>query len=525
MLDDSTRHQIFWIFFTLTVIVLPIWWWSTAVPRANLRIPIWNTPHRLTRLSRLQLVLVAPQHEAWRDFTNMRISPLGRESGGTVEVDDHVEVHVRVLRTAPVEASTIRGEEYVERVTAALDRPDDHWYQLIVVEGQPEEKPMLWLHPRRKSMVLHNAAGHERFADPQMFLEQVFSRYFALLSPPRDLQDRILPEAPLYRLTLSLLVGQDTEEIRPAAQQPRWQAQEAAQRFIFPVLERLQKVADFKVHYQIKSHVDLGQRPVADEKGGMFILEEDKLPVFIDENRWNVASSTDRATPIEFVVFLPPRSVQPLKVMARGEPKEGFGYKQWGAIYVMNSGTGDVIDVEQLRPAFSFFAGQLKQLFPTSVTVSEQEEQELSVDMPSDETTGISAIELDALRHRTILRRFASVIATLQALQRLLAQNSEIAVLPAIRTLIAHCLASLASAARSLSLGDPDLAVRMSSEASQFGDAAFFHPTMMAHQYFPQEHKLGVYMPLFFPFVLPVATASLAAFSQWMRSRLRRKQG
>lgn len=512
--------MIFWVFFALTAIVLPIWWWSTAVPRANLCIPTWQTPHHLTRLSKVQLVLVAPQIKVWKEFADMRISPLSGENGGTVQIEDHVDVMVRMVNRTPDE--TLGGwEKYLEAVSAGLDKVDEQNHQVLLLEGNSKEKPIVWIHPRQRTMVIQNASSHHKFNDPQMFLEDFYSFYFNLLSPSKKAQDRILPDAPLYRITFSLLIGQDADGTRSSARHLSWQARDAAQSFILPMVERLQRVADFKVHYQIKSHIVLGQDPVFHEAQAAFILQEEQLPVLIDENKWNVASSTDRAVPIEFILFVPPRSCTPLKAMIGNQPRQGFGYKQWGGIYILNMDEPalETLTVEHLQPAFSFFAGELKQLFATPMTMSDMG-YDFSLDLPVDKSSGISAFELEALRYQALLSRVTLSINTLQALQRLLRKNSEIAVLPAIRTLIVHSLAALSSATNSLALGDLDLAVRLGSEASQLGEAAFYHPTMMAHQYFPQEHKLGVYMPLFFPLVLPIAIASLAALGRWARLRL-----
>jgi phosphatidylinositol glycan class S len=116
---------------------------------------------------------------------------------------------------------------------------------------------------------------------------------------------------------------------------------------------------------------------------------------------------------------------------------------------------------------------------------------------------------MDLLAGRLFQIRMLSTVNTLQSLERLLEQNSEIVVLPAVGLLVHRSAESLRAAQQHLARGRFEAALLAITQAMQLADAAFFHPTMMAHQYFPDEHKLGVYLPLFFPFVLPIAIATL----------------
>ena len=42
-------------------------------------------------------------------------------------------------------------------------------------------------------------------------------------------------------------------------------------------------------------------------------------------------------------------------------------------------------------------------------------------------------------------------------------------------------------------------------QAETASEEAFFHPTMLSMLYFPEDHKMAVYIPYFVPVLLPVS--------------------
>ena len=66
--DDSLRPRIYLIFLLLTAVVLPVWWYTTSVPRATLSFPTWTSPRRLSRRTALRVFMVDVREEAWQDL-------------------------------------------------------------------------------------------------------------------------------------------------------------------------------------------------------------------------------------------------------------------------------------------------------------------------------------------------------------------------------------------------------------------------------------------------------------------------
>jgi len=218
----------------------------------------------------------------------------------------------------------------------------------------------------------------------------------------------------------------------------------------------------------------------------------------VDENKWRIGGSISDSTPINLILYVPPINKQTMRI----EENESmvFRYARWGSVYILNYPHNERISVDQLKPVMSAFAGQLCEHF--GLTCDESSSQP------------ISWVTMNHLFTRLTLGRFQLAISTLRALERLLGRYTEISILPTIGQLTRQSSDSLKATQTELADGKLADALKSASWAVQYADAAFFHPSMMAHQYFPQEHKLGVYMPLFFPLILPVIFASISVLFQ-----------
>ncbi|PJF18287.1 hypothetical protein PSACC_01889 [Paramicrosporidium saccamoebae] len=500
--DDETRPILYLVFLVLTLIMFQVWWWTTAVPRAALSFPSLETlPLRLPRLSTAAVQLVNLNDPQW-DLDELRISPMGDETHN-VAFEETV-----LLRFAKVNFD--ESVDSVEELAGLLVKDEnDNIMKLFVVEKMVESGFHIWMHPSRRIAICTGAALHPEFHAPQQFLESIFSTLFQ-----QGISDRagVVPDAAGYQITFTLVVGQQNE-----SRKVDWQMNETVQRYFMPLVGQLRRMADIKVHFQIKSFAELHVEAVKTDTG--FLLQEDQLPIFVNENQWNVATSISDASAINFIVFVPPSSIQPLGI--DGTESLYFGYRQWGGVYILNSKM-PLVDINSLKPAVASFLGELRRLFGLNldslIDISTNDFTG-SLAAPRNEITGITPFETDLLMTRLLQTRMLSTVKTLQSLERLLAQNSEIVVLPAVGSLVRRSAELLRASQQHLSRGRSEAALMAITQAMQLADAAFFHPTMMAHQYFPDEHKLGVYLPLFFPFILPIAIATLLGSIAYLKTR------
>jgi phosphatidylinositol glycan class S len=64
-----------------------------------------------------------------------------------------------------------------------------------------------------------------------------------------------------------------------------------------------------------------------------------------------------------------------------------------------------------------------------------------------------------------------------------------------------------------------EAALNHSASALSLSSRAFFHPSMLALLYFPDEHKYAVYTPLFGPMAVPLIIAAISEFKEWRKQR------
>lgn len=380
---------------------------------------------------------------------------------------------------------------------------------------------------------------------------------------------------------------QDSPESHPrggSSKRIAWEGRRAVSAFLAPLIEQLCLVADVAVHIQERPFVSVsavrsqalagGSRHRQD--GHATVIEEDQLASFVEDGKWNIGGPLSaHATPINFIVLVPSDGTTPMYVASRspsepsgGPPSDGaavanrgqfFGYKQWGGVYVHNHFGSGSIGYEALEPAMAAIASQLWRLFGIDYEVASPREPHAAAIVPgtvhcswmdsiwssSSLMTGkVSSSTKGGASHRSLplidptipVRLFDGLISrltrvrlqralqTLGALNRLLGGDPNIAVLGHIRGLVASSIASIDECKSHLRQGEHLLALRAASRAQQWSDLAFFDDTMMGHQYFPQEHKVGVYLPLFFPFILPVATATILGLAAHLRAILGREK-
>lgn len=549
VVDNSRRIPVFACFLVLTLLMLPVWWWSTSIPRAVPHIPAWLTPHRIGRLRRIELIVLdaAPEDEPWARLREPFLAFLPYYSDDqTVQFDDKIQIDSVQHLALPHQLNSF------DQVAAHLPPGEERKLTVAVLARSlppaaaagSERLPQIWLHPERPLVICAGAREHQNYGEPQILLEELLATYYGRLARGQ----RKVPDSPQYLVTITLLVeqppagpeGGSSAVPTSFSSAPRWQIGEATRRFLLPIVEGLRGLADIDINYQVRPYVEtlppslLRVVEASAPESRHFVIPSDQLPSFVNDTRWNVASTTSGATPIHLLILLPCLEHLPLRLEASSplpaddDGNAYFAYRQWGGVAILNhrrDGSEATLTVDQLRPAMNYFAGLLRDFFGVHLGLANGDAKDTFAfatgPAAAKASAGMTASEGEGLLHRALHTRLSSTIGTLASLRRLLAKNSEIVVLPAVGTLVTHSLRALRMSESKLSHGEWEGALRAATEAMQWADRAFFHPTMMAHQYFPQEHKLGVYLPLFFPFVLPVLMASLSLSMAFFRARLR----
>jgi phosphatidylinositol glycan class S len=67
--------------------------------------------------------------------------------------------------------------------------------------------------------------------------------------------------------------------------------------------------------------------------------------------------------------------------------------------------------------------------------------------------------------------------------------------------------------------GHYQLALESARVAEAEAEKAFFEPSMVGQVYFPDEHKVAVYVPLLGPMAVPLVMSALKELKNWRQGR------
>ncbi|KNE60709.1 hypothetical protein AMAG_06072 [Allomyces macrogynus ATCC 38327] len=133
----------------------------------------------------------------------------------------------------------------------------------------------------------------------------------------------------------------------------------------------------------------------------------------------------------------------------------------------------------------------------------------------SGTATGISSTERAVFHLSSAVTHTVETIQTLQALVRLVDQQTNLPVSPTIAREVQSALRGVTSRPTT---AWSDMHERARAARAQ-AEAAFFDPDMVGLMYFPDEHKYAVYMPLFVPVLVTVLSVVVRELRVWQKER------
>jgi phosphatidylinositol glycan class S len=299
---------------------------------------------------------------------------------------------------------------------------------------------------------------------------------------------KVLKYAPTYHLTFSLFSPSYT----PSA----WDIEAALKTYLSPLLESFSGISNFTVDSQVQLYATLSpsiHRPEFDEASKVWTLRKEDLSAFVNAAEWPLTPSIGEGPTVNFILYVPDASQSPLLV------KENAGNSwlipQWGGVHILNlasgSGTPNVLTAEDLAPAMHTFSDQLTTLFGLSQA-------------PASLPLRISTLE----RVRAASLIF-SASSTLGALAQVYQKMPSIPVPDNVAQSVDSTIAHLQQACDFLREGRFHVALEHARVAELEAEKAFFERSMVGQVYFPDEHKVAVYLPLLGPVAVPLVMAAL----------------
>ncbi|KAK0268768.1 GPI transamidase component [Friedmanniomyces endolithicus] len=314
-----------------------------------------------------------------------------------------------------------------------------------------------------------------------------------------------------YHLSFSLFVSGN----EPSA----WAIEDALAAYMTPLLDALTGVSNFTVTTQVQLHASFSPSiagPTFDEASGKWKLRKEDLSGFVNAAEWPLSPSIGEGSTINFVLYVPAPGHSPLVVADTGGTE--WLVPQWGGVAILNldepttprKSTTDTdrttLSAANLDEIMLTFADQLTAL----------------IGLPSS-PAGSLALRIAALQRERATALLLSTASTLGALSRLVYKLPNIPIPDTVATSVGTSLRHLDHACQDLRAGrysntDTNLgALGNAQAASEASEKAFFEPSMVGQVYFPDEHKVAVYVPLLGPMVVPLVLAGVKELLGWYR--------
>jgi len=307
---------------------------------------------------------------------------------------------------------------------------------------------------------------------------------------------RAFKYASTYHLTFSLFASSSS----PSA----WDVEEALGQYIKPLLERLSPVYQLTVETQVQLHASFSPSiagPTCDDQTKQWKLQKSDLSGFINAAEWPLNPSIGTGPTVNFVLYAPSEEQTPLVVAETGG--NNWLIPQWGGVQIYNSVTTQPrkLTATDLEPVMLTFADQLTSLLGLP---------------PSPPSLSLRISSLTRERTTSLI---LSASSTLGALARLTHKLTSIAIPDTVAKSVDQTIHRLEQACADLREGRFDSALENARIANDEAERAFFEPSMVGQVYFPDEHKVAVYVPLLGPMAVPLIMAGVKEIRKMAAAR------
>jgi len=299
---------------------------------------------------------------------------------------------------------------------------------------------------------------------------------------------RSLKYAPTYHITISLFT--------PSAVPSSWEIEAAIAEYLTPLLDSISVVSNFTVDTQVQLFATLSpsvHSPEYDAERGVWTLREEDLSGFINAAEWPLSPSIGAGPTLNFVLYVPDRATSPLTV--KGSQASSWLVPQWGGVVILNpqdnNASLSTLSKEAIQPALLTFAHQLLSLLGAPQTPP-------SLPLQLRTMTRIRAASL-----------LLSASSTMGSLAKLTVALPSIAIPETVSSAVDTTLSHLRYTCNALKEGRFEEALENARTAEAEAERGFFEKSMVGQVYFPDEHKVAVYLPLLGPVGVPLVMSAL----------------
>ncbi|RWA14405.1 hypothetical protein EKO27_g657 [Xylaria grammica] len=276
-----------------------------------------------------------------------------------------------------------------------------------------------------------------------------------------------------YHLTFSLF----TDGSSPSS----WDIDSAINQYMRPVLDMLKPIHNFTIDTQVQLYAIPGVQSQ--------VLTKEDLSSFINAAEWPLSPSIGGAPTINFVVYVGDQTIG----LDSEETSQSWLVPQWGSVYLLSPPAATHMPSEFLKQPILTFASHLLSLLGT----------------PQSGSLPMRLSTLARVRSVDMLLRASSSLGSLARLSLALPSIS-------IPSSVAD---GVAKSIHHLELACSNLGSTESLEHARIAETeaerAFFEKSMVGQLYFPDEHKVAVYLPLLGPVGVPLLMGLLTEIKAW----------
>ncbi|KAL4973183.1 phosphatidylinositol-glycan biosynthesis class S protein [Aspergillus desertorum] len=529
----QTRSKVVAAFWAVILFLgFPIWWKTTSIYRAELPVqemldwaggktcrPVFPLEIRfecpyLPDVEAQQLLRIT-QHtlDDLNEFSahHLRLKLADDEAQqATQKADTALTVRLQAQDDLSSPRSELRTDTtmldifYPPSQTPPPSSPSSPLASFIAAELQylfAEEKAIL------AHILSNNGVGNNAISSPNSPAQQISPQLAESIT--KRLR-RSMKYAETYHLAFSLFT--------PGSAPSSWDIETAVQEYISPLAQALSPISNFTVDTQVQLYATYSPTtpaPEYDETQGAWILKEENLSAFINAAEWPLNPSIGSGPTINFILYVPAPSQSPLIV--QGSKATSWIIPQWGGVFILNPSLPRAdssaksnpphLSLDALRAPFLTFSHQLLSLLGT----------------PSTPPSLLFRLQtLIRIRAATLL---LSASSTMGSLARLTESLPSIPIPATVASSVTTTLSHLSSTCESLRNGQFQAALASARVAETEAESSFFEKSMVGQMYFPDEHKVAVYLPLLGPIGVPLVLGLLKEVKRVVADWNARKQG
>ena len=293
---------------------------------------------------------------------------------------------------------------------------------------------------------------------------------------------RSLRYAATYHLTFSLFADGSTPNT--------WDIEEAVEKYMRPLLDVLSPIHNFTVDTQLQLYATPGVQSQ--------VLHKEDLASFINAAEWPLSPSIGGAPTVNFVIFAGNQTIALGDSESSAETSQSWLIPQWGTVYLLSlPDATSHVSSNILRQPMLTFGGHLLTLLGT----------------PQAGSLPLRLSALTRIRSADLLLRSSSTLGSLARLSRSL---PSISIPRTVADGVATSMYHLERACSKLGGLEGLMHARIAEEEAE---RAFFEKSMVGQLYFPDEHKVAVYLPLLGPVGVPLVLGLIKELKQWSKKR------